>query len=125
MAATMAKLEELTAEETIKDVLKRHLARDLYGAELKLVAKLRTAGKPCDCLDSNRNLGLEATAQKLTSVDPNNRVYHEIVGWIQRNRPYCRFSPSGLGSMTRSTPRWPANSQTSASVLWVRRPLLP
>jgi hypothetical protein len=70
----------------IRDVLKRHLARELYQAERKLAARLWVAGKPCDCLDSSRNLSLEATAQKLTSLDPHNRTYRELVDWIQRTR---------------------------------------
>ncbi len=98
MATVMANIGKLTAteikqtsymptlEQTVKDVLKSHLARELYETELKLAAELKFAGKPCDCLNSELNLGLEATAQKLTSLDPNNRVYHEFVDWIQRNR---------------------------------------
>lgn len=74
------------AEATVAAPLTRHLAGELYGVELRLADGLRVAGKPCDCLDNGRNLNLEATARKLTSLDPNNRVYREILDWIQRNR---------------------------------------
>ena len=111
------------AEATVAAPLTRHLAGELYGVELRLADGLRVAGKPCDCLDNGRNLNLEATARKLTSLDPNNRVYRESWTGFSGIAPYCRLSPSAPGSMTMSTRRWPARSQTSASALWVPHPL--
>jgi hypothetical protein len=116
MATVMANIDKLTAteikqtssmptvEQTVKDVLKPHLARELYEAELKLAAGLKFAGKPCDFLNNGRNLNLETTTQKLTSLDPNNRVYHEIVDWIQRNRHILSIESVRTGQYDQEYP---------------------
>lgn len=74
-----------TTEETTRE-LKRRLAKELYRAQLDLSAKLRIAGKPCDCLESKHTLGLEATAEELIASEPDNAVYFEILEWLKRNR---------------------------------------
>ena len=117
MATIIASTDKLTAkgikqifavpaeEATLKDVLKRHIASELYEAELKLVAGLRIAGKPYDCLNGNHYLGLEATVQKLISMDPANRVYREIVDWIQRNRHILSIQSIQTGQYDQEYPQ--------------------
>jgi hypothetical protein len=92
-------------QTTLKDVLKHYLARELHEAELKLAASLKLAGKPCDCLNNGRNLNLETTTQKLTSLDPNNRVYREIEDWIQRNRPILSIQSVQTGQYDQEYPQ--------------------
>lgn len=74
-----------TSDETTLE-LKRRLSKELYRAELDLVAGLMIAGKSCDCLSEKHTLGLEAAAEELISQDPGNPVYQEIIDWIPRNR---------------------------------------
>lgn len=74
-----------TADETTIE-LKRRLARELYRAELDLVAGLKIAGKPCDCLTNKHTLMLEAASEELISQDPGNPVYQEIIIWTGNNR---------------------------------------
>lgn len=75
-----------TTEETTAE-LKRRLAKELYRAELDLSNKLRIAGKPCDCLEYKHSLGLQAAAEELIAQEPTNRVYSEIIQWLEDNRP--------------------------------------
>jgi hypothetical protein len=117
MATIIASADKLTAkgmkqiftmqaeDAALKDVLKRHLASELYEAELKLAAGLRIAGKPCNCLNGNHYLGLEATVEKLISLNPGNRAYHEMVDWIQRNRSILSIQSVQTGQYDQEYPQ--------------------
>jgi hypothetical protein len=83
--STAASTLTATREETIAE-LKRRLGKELYRAELDLSNRLRIAGKPCDCLESKHNLGIEATAEELIPKEPENPVYREILDWFARNQ---------------------------------------
>ncbi len=74
-----------TSEETTTE-LKRRLARELYRAELDLVAGLKIANRPCDCLENKHTLMLEAASEELISQDPSNPVYQDVIQWIKDNQ---------------------------------------
>lgn len=68
-------------DETLAE-LKRRLGKELYKLELDLQGGGRIAGKPCDCLSSKHDLGLEATAEELMSYD-KNPVYGQVIAWMK------------------------------------------
>lgn len=96
-----------TTEETTRE-LKRRLAKELYRAQLDLSAKLRIAGKPCDCLESKHTLGLEATAEELIASEPDNAVYFEILEWLKQNQPKLTIEAISTGKYDDEYPRMAA-----------------
>ena len=73
-----------TTQETIEE-LRRRLGKELYQMEWDLKGGARIAGKPCDCLDSKHNLGLEAVAEELMSYE-RNPVYSQILSWLKSHQ---------------------------------------
>ena len=105
--ASQSGIELPTAEET-KQELKRRLAKELYRAELDLGAKLRIAGKPCDCLGYKHSLEMEAAAEELISSEPDNKVYFEITDWLKRNQPKVSIEAISTGQYDDEYPRMAA-----------------
>lgn len=73
-----------TTAETLEE-LRRRLGKELYQMEWDLKGGARIAGKPCDCLGSKHNLGLEAVAEELMSYE-RNPVYSEILNWLKSHQ---------------------------------------
>jgi len=96
-----------TSEETTFE-LRRRLSKELYRAQLDLANKLRIAGKPCDCLESKHTLGLEATAEELIPLEPDNSVYPEILDWIKQNRPKVTIEAISSGQYDNEYPKMSA-----------------
>jgi len=96
-----------TSMETTRE-LKRRLGKELYRAELDLSAKLRIAGKPCDCLESKHTLLLEAAAEELISKEPDNPVYFEIIDWIKQNQAKVTIEAISIGKYDDEYPRMAA-----------------
>lgn len=89
-------IEVPTTEETTAQ-LKRRLAKELYKLELDLAGGMRTAGKPCDCLNSKHSLLFEGVAEELIPLDPHNPIYHEILDWVNAALPKGTFEAISSG----------------------------
>lgn len=85
-----------TTEETTAQ-LKRKLAKELYKLELDLAGGMKTAGKPCDCLNSKHSLLFESVAEELIPLDPHNPIYREILGWVTAALPKGTFEAISSG----------------------------
>jgi len=85
-----------TTEETTAQ-LKRRLAKELYKLELDMAAGMRTAGKPCDCLNSKHSLLFEAVSEELIPLDPQNSIYSEILDWVNAALPKGTFEAISSG----------------------------
>lgn len=85
-----------TTEETTAQ-LKRRLAKELYKLELDLAGGMRTAGKPCDCLNSKHSLLFESVAEELIPLDPHNSIYSEVLAWVNAALPKGTFEAISSG----------------------------
>lgn len=92
-----------TTDQTVKE-LNRRLAKELYKAELDLVAGLKIEGNPCDCLSEKHALELEAASEELISYGTGNPVYAEIITWLKQNQPKITPEAVATGSYDKEYP---------------------
>ena len=100
-----------TREETATD-LKKRLRRELYKTELDLIAGLKIAGKPCDCLEEKHTDRFHAMAEELIPEEPSNTVYQDIIRWIEVNQHKVTIAAITSGKYATEYPHMASEFKT-------------